>query len=367
MEVWKDIDLSNFSIHVTSDQDTVFYASTEARVKIQPNPIIVWKGQDSAIVNIRAEQTGIFYITFKVTNPQITKKEYKTKVTSKDVFVRQQLVMKTLPEGCFYLDLPEKNHGQVFRSTRPWFRLKSEKKIYFTFGIAYSLVPNSALPLSNDGLQITFGSGLHIARIISTRKEAHGIRHEDPRDKDCEEVYVTPHELEEFNNARSLLRTFFYGLSRILPYWYAMVIPSFEEKKDTPQYYRTQIYSGKTLHTEKLCHLDEVDDDAFYTVFLFTDAITYVMAGQVFHIPETKDTTPYCFVVDFVKTKTFVTICNGDMGDTFKGISIADAVTTMADIRVEPVKLGIIGGWDYRKIYDPEFVFFNGDLLFEYP
>ncbi|XP_053378542.1 uncharacterized protein LOC123527162 [Mercenaria mercenaria] len=216
------------------------------------------------------------------------------------IFARHGIVRKLLPRGCSTILLTRCTDGNTvdvfMSSTSPWYKLRSNNSIIYTFGIVFVEVNTLSLPVSISGIEIV-RSNDNFAIVTGSLafNDNDGIAYGEDRKLDCVTFSLTPRDIRDFLTSSSFMRSVFANLEDVLPDWlkFSQTGTDILSVNDL----QTQLLQGKEIQTGK-CRGAPTHENRLYTVLKFGSSFSISLYGDEVEIPKMIRNEQFCLIID---------------------------------------------------------------------
>ncbi|XP_074652145.1 uncharacterized protein LOC141906736 [Tubulanus polymorphus] len=285
-----------------------------------------------------------------------------------DVFTRLRLPRKTLPKGCFKIDIakcPDGTKKLTFSlsSSSPWYRLKSNPNVLFTFGIVFAESGKLAIPVSLIGLQVDeSNNGFKMAFASSNLKADDGHEVPVPDRENCLEIPLSSKDIRELMYSNAFARQYLLSLYEHLPAWIRLT------EKDMPLLtvadMKADLMLGKDTQKLLSCQGAPIHDDRYYSVFQFQSGASMSILNKTVNLFSPLKGKKFCLIVDICKdaARTVVLMLPPGSRDILDGLDITNGLK----IKVKGIGLSLTR--DLAVRLRPKSVrVWTGDEIIPYP
>ncbi|XP_074652144.1 uncharacterized protein LOC141906735 isoform X2 [Tubulanus polymorphus] len=248
-----------------------------------------------------------------------------------DVFTRLQLPRKTLPKGCFKIDIakcPDGTNKLTFSlsSSSPWYRLKSNSNVLFTFGIVFAESGKLAIPVSLIGLLVDESdNGFKMAFVSSNLKADDGQKVLGDREN-CLEIPLSSKDIRELMYSNAFARQYLLSLYEQLPAWIRLT------EKEMPLLtfadMKADLMLGKDTQKLLSCQGAPIHDDRYYSIFQFQSGASMSILNKTVNLFSPLKGKKFCLIVDICKdaARTVVLMLPPGSRDILDGLDITNGL-----------------------------------------
>ncbi|CAC5403143.1 unnamed protein product [Mytilus coruscus] len=226
------------------------------------------------------------------------------------LFEVHKIARRLLPKGCAVLELASCgkkgiSKNIILSSTSSWFKLSTNKSIYFTMGVVFVESGDYALPVSISGLEV-ISTISNFELIFGSLKysQADGTELTNRRNHTCFFFEITPRDVHAL--IASVVPTVFDKLYGVLPNWIRFSKSGTERLSITDL--KTDLLNGEELRAISDCKGAPVYDGRLYSVFRFGTNMSITLFENEVHLPSPLAGNRFCLVVD---------ICQNNGGTAF--------------------------------------------------
>ncbi|XP_060569041.1 uncharacterized protein LOC132727520 [Ruditapes philippinarum] len=261
------------------------------------------------------------------------------------VFVQHRITRQLLPKGCFTILLTRCTDGEtvdvLMSSTSPWFQLRSNNAIKYTFGIVFVEVNTLYLPVSLTGIRVEQSSNnFAIVTGSLALHDIDGVAIGNERKVDCFSFTTTPRDIHDFLMSSSFLKSVFNSLENILPDWlrFSQTGTDILSINDL----QTELLRGNEIQTGP-CQGAPLYEHHLYTVLKFGSSFSINLYGDEILIPRLNKNTQFCLIIDICQHYggSWFLIIPDESRDIFKNFRMIDIFRQSYGLDVRPYGIGL--------------------------
>ena len=278
-----------------------------------------------------------------------------------------------LPRGCSEIVLTKCKDGKeitiYLSSTSDWYKLKSNRQLVYTDGIAFAEVNSLTVPVSLQGVEVTLTEGdfeikLGAGKYPDNAGESVG----NIRTEDCWQFDLTSKDIFNFVQASSFLRKYLYSLLETLPDWIKLQ-PTNDTVLDV-QGLKSELIYGRDMEKIDWCRGAPVLTDHLYNVFLFDTSFAISIYDNPLTIPKPVSQKKFCLIVDLCHNYggTVFLLIPKESQDKFSDVDVLKEIYEKNKVKILPrgVGLSVVRGVNvHQKTQSVQM--WNGDHIFNYP
>ncbi|WAR07418.1 MATN2-like protein [Mya arenaria] len=220
--------------------------------------------------------------------------------TEPSAFSKYGLVRQFLPRGCSTIQLTKCNEGADFdillSSTSKWYRLKTDHKIKYTYGIVFVETNKIALPVSISGMEVVMGTDdFKLITGSLSRDVKDGVPYIEERTLNCWSFDITPRDVRDFLVSNSFLSSFFHNIENSLPDW--LKFSPNGNKSLGVNDLQTDLRRGSEIQQTE-CKGAPLTSDRLYTVLKFGNSFKMSIYGKEITSPAEVSNKKFCIIVD---------------------------------------------------------------------
>jgi hypothetical protein len=226
--------------------------------------------------------------------------------TEQSVFEAHYINRKLLPRGCAFITLTSCGVvGSVtnilLTSTSLWYQLKTNRTVFYTYGIIFAEINDLSIPISITGVKvISTGSNFELITGSSLYKESDGVQLSNIYKNDCLLFDITPKDIHDFISSGSFLGTVFDRFNVVLPSWLRFSKSGVGMISVTDL--KTDLLYGRYVDNQEDSRGAPVLDDHLYNVFRFGTDMSFSVYGKMLSLPPPLDGNKFCFIVDICQS-----------------------------------------------------------------